>query len=665
MEETRHPEPVHLGTRLIVAVALAMSTGLGQPAPSVSALKKMSFEELMEIEVTSVSKRPEKLRDAAAAIQVITGDDIRRAGASSLPEALRLASNLDVSQENAHEWVISARGFTSDVGNKLLVLMDGRTLYTPLFSGVFWDRQDYLLADLDRIEVISGPGGTLWGANAVNGVINITTKTAHETQGLYAEAGGGTQLRGFTGARYGGKLGANAAYRIYGKYFERDNEARTNGLAAPDSWQMGQGGFRIDAHGASPNRLTFQGDIYDGDEDIPTGGAAKVRGGNLLGRWTHVFADGSDLTLQSYYDRAQFSLPVPAFALAPAGRLRDRLDTYDLDFQHRFYTSQLHQWVWGLGYRRTRDVVRNAPALAFFPEVLNQDLFSGFAQDEITLVPDTLKFTLGTKVEHTHYTKFEFEPSARLQWTPSAHQMLWTAVSRAVRTPSRIDRDYSQPAPSYVLVVLKGGREFSSESVMAYELGYRAQVSPKLGASVSLFFNDYDDVRSTSMSPPDPVFNLPFPFFFENNLEGETYGLEMNASYVPFDRWRVQGGYSLLKEDIRVKPGRRDFNNALNETSDPEQQYSLRSSFDLKHGIELDASWRWVDRRRINNAGVAASVPSYSELDLRLGWHPRADLELSVIGRNLLHDRHPEFGLPGPNQIEIGRGIFGKVTWRY
>lgn len=631
---------------------------------SVDTLKSLSVEELMDLEVTSVSRRPEKLLEAPAAIQVITGEDIRRSGASSIPSALRLANNLDVAQENSHEWVISARGFSSDVGNKLLVLFDGRTVYTPLFSGVFWDRQDYLLEDIDRIEVIRGPGGALWGANAVNGVINISTKSAKDTQGLYLEAGGGTNLQDLFSARYGGELTSGASYRVYGKYFDRNSEVLADGSDAMDSWHMGQGGFRIDARPSSQDSFTVQGDYYRTKEQIQSGGTASVSGGNLLGRWSRVLSETSDMSLQFYYDRTQLTFPVPPVIFAPAGTFEDDLDTYDLDFQHRFQWGESHLMVWGLGYRYTHDVVGNSPGIAFFPPELDQNLFSGFVQDEFSL-QDNLVLTLGTKVEHTDYTGFEVEPSVRMQWSLTDRQTLWGAVSRAVRTPSRIDRDISQPAPGFLIVILQGGPNFESETLLAYELGYRAQLGARVSAALSTFYNDYDDLRSTTISPPDPVFGLPFPFFFENNLEGETYGLELSVNFQVLDWWRLYAGYRLLEEDIRVKPSRTDFNNALNETNDAKQQASLRSSMEFPLDMELDAMLRWVDTRTMNNAGVPATVPDYIEMDIRFGWRPTSNLELSVVGQNLLHDHHPEFGVPDPTRVEIERSVYGKLVWRF
>jgi iron complex outermembrane receptor protein len=629
-------------------------------------LKKLSIEELMDVEVTSVSKRPEKLSDTASAIQVITQEDIRRAGVTSLPEALRLASNLQVAQKNAHDWGISARGFNTELANKLLVLIDGRTAYTPLLSGVFWDVQDYLLEDIDHIEVISGPGGSVWGANAVNGVINITTKNARDTQGLYIEGGGGTALQGFGGMRYGGTLGEHADFRVYGKYFDRDNSTLADGRDVADSWHMSQGGFRMDAEPSAQHLLTLQSDFYDGDEHIATGNVSEVSGVNVLGRWSHAYAEGASLSLQLYYDRTHLVLPKPSNGFVPAGRLKNDLDTYDVDFTHHFLLNTQHHFVWGLGYRLTRDVVDNAPSLVFLPARLNQALFNGFLEDKITLRED-LFLTLGTKLEHNDYTGFEFEPSGRLQWSFTPQQMLWSAVSRAVRTPSRIDHDLTEPtglpAP-FPQSILNGGSDFKSETVIAYELGYRAQLTPAVATSISTFYNDYEHIRSTTPGVAGfPSFG--FPLLFENNLQGETYGLELSTTYQALDWWRLKGGYNLLKENLHVTAGHVDFSNALNETADPEHQASLRSSMDLYSNVQLDVGLRWVNTLHNNNGPIAGTVPSYFEADVRLGWQLHNGVELSVTGQNLLHNHHPEYGFPSDTREEIARSVVAKAVWRY
>lgn len=628
-------------------------------------LMELSLEELMNIEVFSVSRRQEKLSNSASAIQVITADQIRRSGATSIPEALRLASNLQVAQQNSHEWIITARGFSSDVGNKLLVLIDGRTVYTPLFSGVFWDRQNYLLEDIERIEVISGPGGTLWGANAVNGVINIITRSAAETQGVFLEAAAGSALNQQVGARWGGYLNDTTAYRVYGQYADRDEETLSDGSPGADDWRVKQAGFRTDTQIDADDALTVQGDYYRLRESQWGADEIETYGGNLLGRWSHRISETANTILQLYYDRTALTQPVPVtlingLPLAPAGIFRDTLETVDVDFQHQFALSGRHKIVWGLGYRHTRDDLHNAPGLAFYPDLLEQELFSAFLQDEIALVTDRLFLTVGSKVEKNEYTDYEWEPGIRLQWRLTEHHQIWTAVSRAVRMPSRIDRDISLPSRDAVLVVLQGGPSFESEKVTAYEVGYRGQLGNNAALSVALFYNEYEDIRSTGFTPVTIA-----PFYFENNLEGETQGVEFSLDMVLTQWWRIRMGYNYLHEDISVKRGQFDLNNALNETADPEHQFMLRASFDIQKNVELDVGYRWVDRLPTNDVGALVYVPQYDELDVRIGWIPTANLELALVGQNLLHDHHQEFGLPGEQQQEVGRNVYAKVQWRY
>jgi iron complex outermembrane recepter protein len=654
---------VLLATAAWAAPAISETAAAEGGSPTIGALKQLNVEDLMNIEVTSVARHAEKLLGAASAIQVITQDDIRRSGATSIPEVLRLADNLQVAQKNSHDWGISARGFNTDLANKLLVMIDGRTVYTPLYSGVFWDVQDYLLEDIDRIEVISGPGGALWGANAVNGVINIITKSAKDTQGIYAEAGGGSQLQDFTALRYGGSLGENSAYRVYGKYFDRDAEVLANGDSSSDSWRQGRTGFRVDSEASAHDRLTLQGDYYDGRENEQTGGVADTSGANLLGRWTRTVSEESDFSLQSYIDQTHLTDPTPPLVISgtqfsPAGTLYDDLTTYDVDFQHRFPLGARNRVVWGLGYRHTNDAVINAPSVGFVPAVLVQNLYSGFVQDELALAKN-LSFTLGTKLEHNDYTGFEFEPDARLSWVLNSSQALWAAVSRAVRTPSRIDTDLTEGTPPY-LALLKGSADFTSEALVAYELGYRAQFNSAFTGSVSSFYNQYNDLRSTSYTP-----GTILPLYFANNLEGDTYGLEFSGNYQVTEDWSLHAGYTLLRENVRVKPGGYDLDDALNETADPKGQFSLRSAVNLPRRTELTAALRWVDTLHTNNGPTPGTVPSYFELDTRLAWHVSQRLELSLTGQNLLHNHHPEYGFPDPARAEIERSVYGKLAWRY
>jgi iron complex outermembrane receptor protein len=683
----REPDP-RAGQLFAIAVAAGILSVLSTPAPaqatddaSTGELKRLSVDELMNVEVTSVAKEPQKLLRAPASIQVITAEDIRRSGATSLPEALRLADNLEVAQVNSHDWAISARGFNANLANKLLVLIDGRAVYTPLYGGVLWNVQDYLLEDIDRIEVISGPGGTLWGANAVNGVINIVTKSASDTQGLYADGGGGNELREQEGIRYGTTLDSTAL-RVYGKYTDQGPEVLPDGASAGDGWHMARGGFRMDTQATPADRLTLQGDLYNGTEQDGTIGQAGESGANVLGRWTRTTTDGGSLSVQLYYDHAFLSQPLaasppaPFYTGFPAASLTDNVDTWDLQFQQRLAWGARQSLTWGLEYRATHEADFDVSVVRFTPPVLDQALYSGFLQDEIRLAP-SVYLTMGSKVEHNDYTGFEVEPSARLQWNVDPTQLLWTAVSRAVRTPSRYDHDLIVPSglvdapPPYEFptAYLRGNPDFKPETLIAYEAGYRAALGSKLAGSVSAFYNDYNDLRSTTATPVTATYPFPYPVYFENNLEGDTYGLELSASYQTLEWWRLHLGYDLLRENIHVKPGATDATDATNETADPQQQVALRSSMDLPGRVTLDAALRWVDTVHINNGPtggpVVGTVPSYFELDSRLAWRISNKLELSLVGQNLLHEYHVEYGFPSPTREEIVRSVFAKLTWGF
>lgn len=604
--------------------------------PTPGELKQLTIEQLMSIEVTSVSRRPENLSHAPSAIQVITQEAIRRSGASSLPEALRLASNLQVAQIDPRQWAISARGFNSPLANKLLVLIDGRTVYSPLFAGVFWDLQEVLLEDIDRIEVISGPGGALWGSNAVNGVINIVTRNAKETQGLYLEGGGGTEMRGFGAARYGTSPAPGLYVRAYGQYSDRDGVVLTDGQDVDNHWGMGQGGFRLDWEASDADVFTVQGDLYKsryaqvGEDFVSTGG-------NLIGQWSHTRPNGSNFNLQMYFDGIHRKVP---------GSYDDLLYTYDLDFQHRFVIGARNLVVWGAGYRQVEDNFRPG-VVTFTPQRLALQTFSAFVQDEIALVNDRLHLTIGTKAEHTEYTDLELQPNARIAWTPDAQQVLWASISRALRAPSRIDRDLETPA-------ISGSSSFVSEKLRAYELGYRIQPHEKLSFSLAGFFHDYTDLRSREqVNPPAPL-----PVFVGNGQEGEAYGAELTALYQVMPWWRLRAGYSALDVDIRAEPGGTDPTSGASEAADSEHFALLHSSLDLPSRIEFDIVFRYVSH--ITNS--LFPVPAYSELDVRMAWQPASRLSVSIVGQNLLHDYHAEFATPS---LAVERGVYGTVTWRY
>ena len=630
---------------LALSLSFAPSALLAQtvnPPQSSPAFNKLSIEELMDLEVTSVSRRSEKLSETASAVQVITSEDIRRSGATSLPELLRLASNLHVAQVGSSEWAISARGFNNTAANKMLVLIDGRTVYTPLHAGVFWDIQDILLEDIDRIEVISGSGATLWGANAVNGVISITTKQARETQGLLVESGGGSQPRGFMNVRYGGQFSADSHYRVYGKIFSRDRTLFSDGRDTGNEWKLGQTGFRLDSRRSNSDVLTLQGDFYDGALDHLNSPDTDIKGGNLLARWSHVFSGKSDLSLQLYYDRTHRGLPQG---------LAEDLSTYDVDFQHRFRLGERNEFVWGLGVRQVHDDINNITALAFLPAQVTRHRFSGFLQNELAVVKDRLSLTLGAKIEHNDYTGIEVQPSVRAAWKIDRRQMAWGAISRAVRTPSRFDRELFIPAqPPFLLA---GGPNFQSEESLGYELGYRSHPHDRVSLSVSTFYTDYRNLRSLERVNPPAI----FPVVVGNGLQGKSYGAELTADYYVTDWWQLRGGFTEMRLKIRPELTSTDRSNGSGESHDPNRHLLLRSSFEPFRRLQFDSAFRFVSE--IANQ----QLPGYAELDLRLSWQPKPSLEFSVAGQNLLHKRHAEFGLPTARQ-EVERAVYGKVVWR-
>jgi len=623
---------------LLWATVAAADVETGSRSPA--SLSRLSIEELADIQISSVSKRPERLADAPAAVYVVTREDIRRAGVASIPEALRLAPNLQVARSNSNTYAISARGFNGTSPNKLLVLIDGRSVYTPLNSGVFWDTQDLMLEDIDRIEVVSGPGGTLWGANAVNGVINIVTRHSKDTQGVLATVSGGTDDVD-AALRYGARMGDDASWRVYAKGFRRDRTVRANGAAVADAWNLRQVGFRAD-WGRASNAVMLRSDIYDGTTDVPGQPPQRtVFGASLLGRWNRDLGDGAGLQAQAYFDRARRDQP---------GVFTLHMDTFDIDVQHHFAWSRGHEIVWGGGYREQRDRTAGGLILAFVPADDELSLANVFVQDTMPL-GERLKLTLGAKLERNSYTGSEFLPNLRLAWNPNEHQLLWSAVSRAVRTPSRVDRGlqsfvnlgkpYNAP--------LMPGNNFVSETLTAYEVGYRAQPSPRASFSISTFYNDYDKLRSFQ-----PVTG---GFALANQIEGRTSGVEMWGSYQVNEFWRLSAGYNRLNESFRFKPGSADPGKPTAGAQDPKYQASLRSSHDLPRGITLDVGVRAV------GALPDPAVPSHVALDARLGWTVAKGVELSLAGFNLLDARHPEFGA-APARSEIGRSVLLKLLWK-
>ncbi len=609
---------------------------------SAQELMGLSLEDLANLEITSVTRREQNISDAAASIYVITSDDIRHSGATSLPEILRLAPNLQVASVASTQYAISARGFNNAIGNKLLVLMDGRTLYTPLFSGVFWEMEDTFLEDIDRIEVISGPGATLWGANAVNGVINIITRSAADTQGALFSGSAGPREQG-AGLRVGGEVGA-AQVRAYLKARKWDHTNRENGSDALDGWERTQAGFRADWSLAAGS-FTLQGDVSEGESDdrgfigttfIP---AVQVRSANLLTRWTRQLRSGNSLRVQAYWsrsDREEFVLFSPTS------------DIFDLEFQHDLAFGA-HHLVWGGGYRSARDEVTPGVFTAVLPAKLNLDWQNVFAQDEWQLAEDWTA-TLGLKLEWNDYTGMEYLPNARLAWAVAPGHLLWTSASRAVRAPSRFDRDvYFPQTPPFIVA---GGPAFEAEVAKVYAIGYRATFSSNFNVSATLFHHDWNKLRSGTP--------LPLPTYLTNGIEGDTNGFEAWLNWQPLARWRLSGGLTTLDKDLQFRPGASDTVGVNNATlhNDPDYQWTLRSTIEFSERLVLDLNLRRIDELNVE------PVPAYSELNLRLAWVPQPNVEIALIGRNLLEQDHAEFG-PAANRSRIDRSVLLGVRWLF
>ncbi len=671
-----------LTPRALLLVALVLFAVAGAWAQNLTDVTAMSVEDLMNVQVTSVSKRSQKLADAAAAIFVITQEDIRRSGANSIPEALRMVPGVQVARIDENKWAISSRGFNGRFANKLLVLIDGRSVYTPLFSGVYWNIQDVMLEDVDRIEVIRGPGATLWGANAVNGVINIITKSAKATQSALVSAGGGTEMRGSGGVRYGGMLNKGTYYRAYAKYFNvGPSTDPSTGRRADDKWDAVRGGFRTDWTPAGADSLTVQGDMhrsgYGETLTIPLLDApysstfpnkGSISGGNLLGRWNHAFANSST-SLQMYYDRTN---------ITENSLFTDHQDIFDIDFQHTFHASESQEVVWGLGYRSSHDGNDSSSVVSLQPNKLTLNQFSAFAQDEISLFEKRLRITVGSKFEHNGFTGFEVQPNTRLLWTITRNQSVWTAVSRAARTPALTEEGLrlnsavippgipQNPTPFPIVISVFGSRQFKSEDLLAYEAGYRVQVTSNFSTDITVFYNHYTHLRTAEPGTPflemspSPI-HVVAPFVAENKMSGGTYGTEFFADWRVLPKWRLLSSYSYLQMDIRKDIG------SLDPTADnpglvsPRHQFYVRSSIDLPKHLEYDLDVRYTDRL------PGLNIPSYYSVDTHFGWRPTPGVELAVGSQNLLNKRHlefvPDFINTSPTQVK--RTFYGSVTWRF
>ena len=628
----------HALERSLLLLGASGALALGMPALAQDqSLADLSLEELAEVHVTSVSRQSERVADAPASVYVITHEDIRRSGVTSLPEALRLAPNLEVARTDPVQYAISARGFNNAVGNKLLVMIDGRTVYTPLFSGVFWDQQDVLLEDVDRIEVISGPGATLWGANAVNGVINIITRPAGETQGTFVAAGAGNLERNVA-VRYGGPLGGSGSFRAYVKTTDLANTQTAAGADIRNGWDRSQLGFRADWN-RDADRFTLQADVYEGESEDRGSvlnfafGSIETGGHNVLGRWTRQLANSGELQVQSYFDHAERDDSL---------FFRPSADIFDVELTHSIPHDK-HNLLWGAGYRRSSDEINTGFVTTFIPRSADLEWASLFLQDRIPL-NEHVEATLGLKLERNDYTGTESLPSARLAWKPSERQLVWTALSRAVRAPSRFDRDVFFPGTPPFLVI--GGPNFISEVADVIDVGYRAEPTERLSYSVTAFLHDWHKLRS----------GTSLPVQLENKIAGTAEGVEAWANWRLTRTWQLGAGFNTLNLDLHLEPGSTDPVGVQNETlaNDPDYQWLLRATASLPFGIELDLRARHAEE--LQNP----AVPEYDAVDATLTWKMRKRLALAVTVQNLFDDTHAEYG-PAATRSELERGLYVEV----
>jgi iron complex outermembrane recepter protein len=652
----------------------------GQSAPPIAAsgdLTEMSIEDLMNLEVTSGAKKEEPLQRTAAAIFVITSEDIRRSGATNLPDVLRMAPGLDVAQTSGNTWAVSSRGFNDAFANKMLVLVDGRTVYSPVFSGVFWDAQDILLEDVERIEVITGPGAALWGTNAVNGVINIITKNSAKTQGATVTAGGGNVVGGYGAGQYGGQLPGGGTYRVFAKGFSTESALEVGMQGPQDGWNLQHGGFRADWILNSRDSLSIEGDLFRSDGQgttnfttsltpltfAPSPGGLEDHGGNLLAHWKRTFSTRSEISLQVYFDHET----------ADAGFVTGTSNTFDIEFQRHLAIGKRHDVVWGVDYRAIGINTIGGMPVSFTPPGTRENLASAFAQDEIELMPGRLRLTLGGRVQREYSSGIDFQPDVRLLWTPTARQAIWLAASRALRGISPSDTGVDAflgpvPGPGGLLIVPEalGNPSIRPEAEIAFQIGYRAQLTSSVSVSATAYLNHYTRLDGENAGTPilETGSGIPFlllPEIEDNKIDGQTHGVELFGNWKPVSIWKLSGGYTWLDGVFRDGSVDAAPNTTATTLNAPHHQFSIRSNLDLPHRLEFDGALYRVGPLDTFN------VPGYYRLDARIGWRVGEHAEFAIVGQNLLSSSHIETGSQPDwfEAAEIRRSYYAKVTWRF
>lgn len=678
-------KPVLLSRRWVLFMALALGAPyLMAAAPEVRSsddLLDMPLADLLRVEVTSVSKRPQRLSDTAAAVHVITAEDIRRSGARSLPEVLRLAPGVDVAHIGGDRWAVSIRGFADLHANKLMVLVDGRSAYSPVFSGVLWNTLQFPLENIERIEVIRGPGGSIWGANAVNGVVNIITHPAIDMQGTLLSAGYGNDTGGVAVARQGGAWGEHGYVTGFVQGRRGEPGRTVDGSTHDDGFRHLSAGFLGDWQRGS-DAWMLGGNLYrarsDGlalvpdptDPTLAPSGFTRLTpftedlsGFNLQARFTRQLAPNSELEVNASWLHEDLDAAVLA---------REKQDIVDIELQQRLRLADRHDLTWGIGYRRFEDKLSDGLVTRIDPPSESLDFFSLYAQGETPLRED-LRFTLGARLDHNDYTGLEFQPTARLLWNVSPAHSLWTSLSQARRIPSRGERsaDFrgvvlppgSLPLPPElaglpVQTELRAGDDFDSERLTAFEVGYRGQPHERLYLDATTFVHRYRDLRSFSFDPAGLEFagtHLVLPSHFLNEGELTLRGFELAADWRPLDDWRFQASYAYSDANESSKT-------ALSFV--PRNIASLRASWDVNPKTDLDLWLRHVDERPTVGG---STLDAYTTLDLRLAWRPVKGMEISLVGQNLIDSERQEFQSTAPVLLpaQTRRGVYGQVTLEF
>ena len=631
---------MRISLSVLVLVTTTMASPLAaapeQPNPQVADLKMLSLEELLQIDVSTASRESERRIDVPAAVSVITGEDIRRYGVHTLADALRLADGVSVARFNGGSWAVATRGFSAVTNNKLLVMIDGRSVYTPLFGGVFWEGQHVMLPDLDRIEIIRGPAGILWGPNAVNGVINIITKRTSDTKGMLVRGVTGSRERGHLVARYGGQINPGTSYRVYGVGSQFDSPQLRDGTSAKEDRRLRQAGGRVDVNLAGRAQLTVHGDVNSGRMGLADRPDIQMDGGNLVVTYTKPLDAGESIQILGYADREHRDVPRQSW---------ESRTTYNVEGQHSIRLAPRYQLIWGGGVRSTLSDTRRTELIFFDPDDRRINQVHGFAQTEITITP-AWSTTIGTRGERTTFSDFGLQPALRVKYTPRADAIVWGAVSRAIRTPTRFDKELRITLGD--TVVIRGDRAFTPEKVTAFESGARFSLRSNVSVEASAFYNDYDDLRSQEATPLITLANL---------YDGHTTGIELAGDVQAHARWLLHASYTGQRVALKPLPGSRDATNARAEADDPAHAFSMRSYLNLPHNFELDGFFRAVGRLRASN------LPGYQELDMRIGWRATDRLDVSLMGRELLHPRHAEFAGGSAQPKYFQREVSVRVTF--